>query len=148
MRDLETISAAVTAAETGHLVFATLHTTNAAQTIDRIIDVFPPHQQNQIRNQVANFLEGIISQTLLPKIDGVGRVASQEIITGTNAMRTLIREGKVHQMQGIIQSSSRQGMQTLEQSLRNLVKNGQVTMEEAMKKTSSPDDFKSLLDMI
>ncbi|MHB9024055.1 MAG: type IV pilus twitching motility protein PilT [Armatimonadota bacterium] len=148
MRDLETISAAVTAAETGHLVFATLHTTSAAQTIDRIIDVFPPHQQSQIRNQVANFLEGIISQTLLPKIGGTGRVAAQEIITGTNAMRTLIREGKVHQMQGIIQSSSRQGMQTLEQSLRNLVKNGQVSVEEAMKKTSNPEDFKSLMEMI
>ena len=147
MRDLETISAALTAAETGHLVFATLHTTSAAQTIDRIVDVFPEHQQDQVRTQLANVLEGIITQTLLQHIDGHGRSCAQEIMLGTPAIRTLIRDNKVHQMPSVIQSSGKFGMQTLDQALRNLVLNKQVSVEEAMTKTPNADDFKSLLAM-
>jgi len=147
MRDLETIGAALTAAETGHLVFATLHTTSAAQTIDRIVDVFPEHQQDQVRTQLSNVLEGIITQTLLQHIDGHGRCCAQEIMLGTPAIRTLIRDNKVHQMPSVIQSSGKYGMQTLDQSLRQLVLNKQVTMEEAMMKAANIDDFKSLLAM-
>ncbi|MCJ7752076.1 MAG: PilT/PilU family type 4a pilus ATPase, partial [Armatimonadetes bacterium] len=109
MRDLETISAAITAAETGHLVLATLHTTGAAQTVDRIVDVFPPHQQEQIRVQLSTVLEGIISQTLLPLADGKGRVCAQEILVATSAIRNLIREGKTHQMPSVLQSSAAEG---------------------------------------
>lgn len=145
MRDLETISAALTAAETGHLVFGTLHTTSAAQTIDRIIDVFPPHQQEQIRSQLANVLEGIITQTLLPNADGRGRSCAQEILTATPAIRNLIREGKVHQMPSVIQASAKHGMQTLDNALKVLVLAKKVSLEEALKKSSHPEDFKSLL---
>ncbi len=147
MRDLETISAALTAAETGHLVFATLHTTSAAQTIDRIVDVFPEHQQDQVRTQLANVLECIITQTLLPTIDGRGRCCAQEIMIGTSAIRTLIRDNKVHQMPGVIQSSGKYGMQTLDQALRTLVREKKVTIEEAIAKSSNAEDFKALLAM-
>jgi twitching motility protein PilT len=147
MRDLETISAAVTAAETGHLVFATLHTTSAAQTIDRIIDVFPPYQQEQIRSQLSNVLEGILTQTLLVNIDGHGRSCAQEILICTPAVRNLLREGKVHQMPSVMQSSAKYGMQTLDQALKQLVLQRKVTLEEALKKASNPEDFKSLVAM-
>jgi twitching motility protein PilT len=147
MRDLETISSAVTAAETGHLVFATLHTTSAAQSVDRIIDVFPPHQQNQIRLQLASVLEGIICQTLLPKIDEKGRACAQEILIATSAVRNLIREGKSHQLQSVLQSSAQHGMQTLDGALKNLVLKGEVAAEVASSMASSPEDFLSLLHM-
>ena len=145
MRDLETISAALTAAETGHLVLASLHTTSAAQTVDRIVDVFPEAQQIQVRSQLANVLEGIVTQTLLQRADGKGRVCAQEIMIASSAIRTLIRESKVHQMPGIMQSSAKSGMQTLDSALRTLVFSGQVTFEEALKKASSSEDFKAFI---
>lgn len=120
MRDLETISTAITAAETGHLVLSTLHTIGAAKTVDRIIDVFPPHQQQQIRIQLASVLEAVISQQILPKVDGTGRVAAFEIMIANTAIRNLIREGKTHQMQTVIQTGSNQGMQTMDASLLDL----------------------------
>jgi len=130
MRDLETISTAITAAETGHLVFATLHTNNAAQTIDRIVDVFPPYQQQQIRIQLAETLQGIIAQQLLQKADGSGRVAAVEILVSTTAVRNLIREGKTHQIQSMIQTGARFGMQSMEMALKKLVQAGLITHEE------------------
>jgi len=147
MRDLETIAAALTAAETGHLVFATLHTTSAAQSIDRIVDVFPSHQQDQVRIQLANVLEGIATQTLLQSIDGKGRVCAQEILIATSAIRTLIRDNKVHQMPSIMQASGKYGMQTLDQCLRTLVLEKKVTIDEAILKSSNSEDFKALLAM-
>ncbi|MEI7832757.1 MAG: PilT/PilU family type 4a pilus ATPase [bacterium] len=147
MRDLETISAALTAAETGHLVFATLHTTSASQTIDRIIDVFPPPQQEQVRNQLSNVIEGIITQALLPRADGKGRVAAQEIMLGISAIRNLIRENKVHQMTSVLQSNAKYGMQTLDSALRDLLKRRTITLEEAIMKASNPEDFKALVAM-
>ena len=135
----------MTAAETGHLVFATLHTTTAAQTIDRIIDVFPPHQQEQVRSQLSNTLEAILTQTLLPNIDGHGRSCAQEILIATPAVRNLIREGKVHQMASVMQASAKYGMQTLDMALKNLVLSRKVSYEAAVLKSSNPDDFKSLL---
>lgn len=122
MRDLETISTAITAAETGHLVLSTLHTIGAAKTVDRIIDVFPPHQQQQIRIQLASVLEAVISQQILPKADETGRVAAFEIMIANNAIRNLIREGKTHQMQTVIQTGSNIGMQTMDASLIELYK--------------------------
>ena len=122
MRDLETISTAITAAETGHLVLSTLHTIGAAKTIDRIIDVFPPHQQQQVKIQLSYVLEGIVSQQLLPKSDLSGRVAAFEIMVINPAIRNLIREGKTHQMQNIIMTNARLGMQTMDNSLMNLYK--------------------------
>lgn len=130
MRDLDTISIAITAAETGHLVFATLHTSSAAQTVDRIIDVFPPHQQQQVRIQLAETLQGIIAQQLLPKADGNGRVAAMEILVSTPAIKNLIREGKTHQIQSSIQTGARFGMQTMEMALKNLYQSGQISYEE------------------
>ena len=122
MRDLETISTAITAAETGHLVLSTLHTIGAAKTVDRIIDVFPPHQQQQIRVQLAGVIEAVVSQQILPKADGTGRVAAFEIMIANSAIRNLIREGKTHQMQTVIQTGSQQGMQTMDASLIGLYK--------------------------
>jgi len=130
MRDLETISAAITIAETGHLVFATLHTNSAAQSIDRMIDVFPPHQQPQIRAQLANILMGICSQRLVPAIGG-GRIVAAEILTATPAVRNIIREGKTHQLDAVIQTGGDQGMQTMDKTLVGLVQAGTVTYEEA-----------------
>ncbi len=130
LRDLETISAACTAAETGHLVFGTLHTTSAPSTIDRMIDVFPPHQQEQIRMQLSITLQGVISQTLLPKTTG-GRVAAHEVMVCLVSIANLIREAKTHQMVNVIQSGSRYGMHTLDQHLAELVRDGLVTYEEA-----------------
>lgn len=120
MRDLETISTAITAAETGHLVLSTLHTVGAAKTIDRVIDVFPPHQQQQIRVQLASVLEAVISQQLMPKADGSGRAVALEVMVATPAIRNLIREGKTHQMQTVIQTGSHLGMQSMDASLLDL----------------------------
>lgn len=137
MRDYETISAAVTAAETGHLVLSTLHTTGAAMTIDRIIDVFPPHNQQQIRTQLASVLKGVITQTLIPKATGNGRVAAFEIMLGTDAVLNLIRENKGHQLNSTIQTSGRQGMVLLDAYLADLVKRGIITQGAAMEKANN-----------
>jgi twitching motility protein PilT len=131
MRDLETISLALTAAETGHLVFATLHTKSAPKTVDRVIDAFPPAQQQQVRVQLAEALQGVISQVLLPTKDRKGRVAALEIMVATVAIRNLIREGKTHQMPSSIQTGTQVGMQSLEQALRNLVMQGRVDRSHA-----------------
>ncbi len=130
MRDLETISAAITIAETGHLVFATLHTNSASQSIDRMIDVFPPHQQPQIRSQLANILMGICSQRLVPSIGG-GRTVAAEILVANPAVRNIIREGKTHQLDAVIQTGGDQGMQSMDKTLVGLVQAGQVTYDEA-----------------
>jgi len=140
MRDFETIAAALTIAETGHLVFATLHTNNAAQTVDRIIDVFPEHQQAQVQAQLANTIEGIVSQRLIPAIGG-GRVLASEILFATPALRSLIRERKTHQINNLITTSSALGMQTLEQSLAHLIRAGKITLEEATAHTLNQDDL-------
>jgi len=145
MRDLETISTAVTAAETGHLVFATLHTVSAAQTLDRIIDAFPPHQQAQIKTQLSTALEGVMSQTLLPLATGSGRIAAIEVMVVTPAIRNLIREGKTYQIPSTIQSGGKDGMQSLNQSLRQLVESRRVTYEEAAARASSEREFAMLL---
>lgn len=130
MRDLETIAAAITIAETGHLVFATLHTNSASQSIDRMIDVFPPHQQPQIRSQLSNILMAICSQRLIPSIGG-GRVAAAEILVGTPAVRNIIREGKSHQLDAVIQTGAEFGMQSMDKTLVNLIHSGTITYEEA-----------------
>lgn len=130
MRDLETISAAITIAETGHLVFATLHTNSAAQSIDRMVDVFPPHQQPQIRSQLANILMAICSQRLVPAIGG-GRVVASEILVANPAVRNIIREGKSHQLDAVIQTGADQGMQSMDKTLVNLVQSGTITIDEA-----------------
>ncbi|MCA9350322.1 type IV pilus twitching motility protein PilT [Candidatus Saccharibacteria bacterium] len=130
MRDLETIAAAITIAETGHLVFATLHTNSAAQSIDRMIDVFPPHQQPQIRSQLSNILMAICSQRLIPSIGG-GRVAAAEILIGTPAVRNIIREGKSHQLDAVIQTGAEFGMQSMDKTLVNLIHSGTITYDEA-----------------
>ncbi len=139
MRDLETISLALTAAETGHLVFSTLHTQDAPQTIDRIIDVFPPHQQLQIRAQLAATLRGVICQQLIPRADGRGRVAARELMIVTPAISNLIREGKVHQIYSSIETGAKYGMHTLEASLAELVKERVITMDDAFIKANNPD---------
>ncbi len=141
MRDLETIHLAITAAETGHLVFATLHTTDAPQTVDRIIDVFEPDQQQQIRTQLATTLQAVVSQTLLPTREGAGRVAAFEVMVATPAIRTLIREGKTYQMYTDIQTGSQHGMQTLDSHLLRLVMDGKVEFEDAQAKSSNPSEF-------
>ncbi|MEW6102479.1 MAG: PilT/PilU family type 4a pilus ATPase [bacterium] len=131
MRDLETIQMALTAAETGHVVFATLHTNSAPQTIDRIVDVFPPHQQQQIRTQLSEALVAVISQTLIQTVDGKGRVVACEIMVATSAIRNLIREGKTHQMPSIIQTGAKDGMQSMDQCLKMLVMKNKITREDA-----------------
>lgn len=130
MRDLETIAAAITIAETGHLVFATLHTNSAAQSIDRMIDVFPPHQQPQIRAQLSNILMAICSQRLVPAIGG-GRIAAAEILVGTPAVRNIIREGKSHQLDAVIQTGAEFGMQSMDKTLVNLIHAGTISYDEA-----------------
>lgn len=144
MRDFETIAAAVTIAETGHLVLATLHTATAAQTIDRIIDVFPAHQQSQIRMQLAGTLQAIVSQRLVPKTDG-NLFAAFEIMTATSAVRSMIREGKTHQLDGVIQTSSQDGMMLFETHLAQLVQQGIITHETAMRKAFRPQELIRLL---
>lgn len=145
MRDLETVSIAITAAETGHLVLATLHTNSAANTIDRMIDIFPPHQQQQIRMQLSVTLEGIICQTLVPRAEGSGRILAMELLPVTPAVRNVIREGKSFQIPNIIQSGAEYGMQSLDVSLRNLYLQGLISYDEAISKASSPEDFIKLV---
>ena len=144
MRDLDTISTAIMAAETGHLVLGTLHTIDAAQTVDRIIDIFPPAQQRQIRLQLSQAIEAVLSQALLPRIDG-GRIAAFEIMISTTAIRSLIRDEKLHELHSVMQLSSKDGNQTLDQALADLVKKKVVTLEEAVKKTSNPARFSRFL---
>jgi len=141
MRDLETISMALTAAETGHLVFSTLHTSSAGESVERIIDVFPPHQQNQVRMQFANSILGVIAQTLLPTLDEKGRVPAIEVMIANPAIRNLIREGKVHQIPSTIQTSKKEGMQSLDQSLKDLVMEGKISIEEAVKSALDKKTF-------
>lgn len=145
MRDLETISAALTAAETGHLVLATLHTTGGPETIDRIIDVFPPHQQQQVRMQLSTTVEGVLSQVLLRSTDGRSRVLAMEIMLGIPAIGNLIREGKTHQMPTIIQGGATMGMQTLDQHLKSLLQAGRITYEEAIQKAKEPRELAQML---
>lgn len=144
MRDLETISTAITAAETGHLVMTTLHTPDAPQTIDRIIDVFPTHQQNQVRVQLANVIQGVISQQLLPKKGG-GRVVAVEVMIATPAVRNLIREGKVAQIYSVIQTGAKFGMQTMDQAIAKLYKSGLIEKEVAMEFAHNPDVLEKLI---
>jgi twitching motility protein PilT len=146
MRDLETIGTALTAAETGHLVFGTLHTQSAPGTIDRMIDVFPPSQQEQVRIQIAGTLQGVVTQSLLPTADGRGRVAALEILFPDDACRNLIRQGKVEQIYSIMQTNSGRGMQTLEQALSELTLRKVITKEIAMGASSRPAQLESLLD--
>ena len=141
MRDLETIQAALTIAETGHLAFATLHTNSAAEAINRIIDVFPSHQQSQVRAQLAFVLEGIVTQALVPKAGGRGRAMAAEVLVVTPAIRALIRDDKVHQIYSSMQSGKKYGMQTLNDALYALYVGKEITQEEALKVTSSPDEF-------
>jgi len=144
MRDLETISAAITIAETGHLVFASLHTNSAAQSIDRMIDVFPPHQQSQIRTQLANILMGVCSQRLVPAIGG-GRVVAAEVLIANPAVRNIIREGKTHQLDAVIQTGTDQGMQTMDRTLVNFVQSGVVTYDEARSYAVDVAEFERLI---
>ncbi|HEY7793191.1 MAG TPA: type IV pilus twitching motility protein PilT [Gaiellaceae bacterium] len=146
MRDLETIGTALTAAETGHLVLGTLHTQSAPGTIDRIIDVFPAEQQEQVRIMLAGSLQGIITQALLPTADGAGRTAALEILLPDDATRNLIRQGKVEQIYTIMQTSTSRGMTTMEQSLANLVHRGQISYETALGCTSRPEQLEGLLE--
>jgi twitching motility protein PilT len=141
MRDLETIQLALTAAETGHLVFGTVHTSSAPKTVDRIIDVFPPNQQGQVRAMLAESVQAIISQTLCKRLSG-GRVAALEILTGTTAVRNLIREGKIHQLPGVMQTSHAVGMQTLDWHLKDLVARGEISQETAIEKGLQHDPLR------
>jgi len=146
LRDFETVQTAMRAAETGHLVMGTLHTTDAPQTVDRIIDIFPPSQQSQIRLQFSQVLVAVLSQTLLPRAGTKGRVAAFEIMTGNSAVKNLIRDGKTFELHSVMQLSSAEGMQTLDQALADLVRKKIVTEEEAKMKSSHPDRLKKLLD--
>jgi twitching motility protein PilT len=144
MRDADTIGAALTIAETGHLTFATLHTSDVVQTINRVIDVFPSHQQQQVRTQLSFTLEAVYCQQLLPRADGRGRVMACEILVCNQAIRSLIREDKIHQVHSIIQTGGRHGMRTMNQALFELYRHHQVTLEEALAHTSDPDDLRRL----
>jgi twitching motility protein PilT len=146
MRDLETISTALTAAETGHLVFATLHTQSAPQTIDRVIDVFPAEQQAQVRVQLSGTLQGVVTQTLVPTADGRGRVAALEILIPDDAVRNLIRQGKIEQIYSGMQTGTERGMQTMEQSLANLVLRHMISRDEALARSSHPEMLIGLID--
>lgn len=139
MRDFETISVAITAAETGHLVLSSLHTIGAASTVDRVIDVFPPHQQQQIRVQFANVLEAVISQQLIPKADGSGRVAAFEVLHSNHAVRNLIREGKSHQLMSVMQTNRKLGMITMDEAILQLFQSGVITREMAIQFAQDPD---------
>jgi twitching motility protein PilT len=145
MRDLETIAAALTLAETGHLVLSTLHTQDAAQTVDRIIDVFPPYQQEQIRVMVASCLKGVVSQLLLPRADGEGRVAAREVMVVTAGIAAIIREGKTHQIYSAIQTGANMGMCTMEKSLAGLVAAGLISEEDALSKANHPHELRPLI---
>jgi twitching motility protein PilT len=146
LRDLETVQTAMRAAETGHLVMGTLHTTDAPQTVDRVIDIFPPNQQPQIRLQFSQSIIAVLSQTLLPRATSKGRIAAFEIMTGNSAVKNLVREGKTFELHSVMQLSSAEGMQTLDQALAELVKRKIVTLEEAKMKSSHPDRLKKLLE--
>ena len=143
MRDPETISAAITAAETGHLVFSTLHTNNASQTIDRIIDSFPPAQQNQIKAQLAGTLLGVLSKRLIPRVDG-GRAAAFELLIANAAVKNLIREGKTHQIDLVIETSAEEGMISLNRSLANLIKKGEISYDQAIIHSLNPSELRIL----
>ena len=145
MRDLETIGAAITIAETGHLVFATLHTTDAPSTIDRIIDVFPPHQQQQVRMQLSTSIQAVISQTLIPSVDGSTRVAARKIMIATPAIANLIREGKTHQLYQTIEVGSKSGMISLDKALASLVRDNQIKIEDALAKAHNPEMVKAAI---
>jgi twitching motility protein PilT len=145
MRDLETISTALTAAETGHLVLATLHTQDAPQTIDRVIDVFPPHQQQHVRVMLSVALQGVVAQQLMPTADGSGRVAAVEVLLPTPAVRNLIREGKTHQIYSAIQTGAAHGMRTMDTALAELVRAGKITREVAQRRASVPAELARLL---
>ncbi len=144
MRDLETIQTALTAAETGHLVLATLHTPDAPQTVERIIDVFPPYQQQQVKLQLADCLQGVISQLLLPRSSGVGRIVCTEIMIGTPAIRNLVREQEIEQIPTLIQTGQQYGMRTMDKSLKELYKAGLITYETALSKAKHLEEFKNL----
>ena len=144
LRDLETIALAVTAAETGHLCFGTLHTQDCPSTIDRIIDVFPPHQQTQIRIQLAGVLQGVVAQTLIPRKDGNGRVAAREIMVTTPAISNLIRDGKTHMIYQAIETGAKQGMTSMDRSLAELVQRGIITWEEALMRAHNVENLKNL----
>ncbi len=146
MRDLETIATALTAAETGHLVFATLHTQSAPQTIDRIIDVFPAEQQDQVRTQLASTLQGLVTQNLVPTADGLGRVPALEVLFPDDAVRNLIRQGKVEQVYSVMQTGTARGMQTMEQSLADLTLRRVITREAALSRSTRPDQLEGLLE--
>ena len=148
MRDLETISTAITAAETGHLVFATLHTQDAPQTIDRIIDVFPPHQQQQVRVQLSTTLQGVVTQQLIPTADGQGRAVACEVLVTTPAVRNLIREGKVHQIYSSMQAGGRYGMQTMDMSLAQLVRAGRITQQLAFERCHDAEELTRLMGSV
>ncbi len=149
MRDLESIQAALTVAETGHLTFATLHTNSAVETINRIIDVFPSHQQNQVRAQLSHVLEGIITQKLLPRIDGKGLVLAAEVLVPTPAVRNLIRENKIHQIYTVMQAGQiHHGMRTMNQSLAQLYKDGLISYEQAITSSYNPEELIPMLDRI
>lgn len=145
MRDLETIAAAITIAETGHLVFATLHTTDAPSTVDRIIDVFPPHQQQQVRMQLSTSLQAVISQTLIPTADGMTRVAAREIMIATPAVTNLIREGKTHQLYQTVEVGAKQGMISLDKALAQLVRDGSIKIDDALAKAHNPEMVKAAI---
>jgi twitching motility protein PilT len=144
MRDLETIEIALTAAETGHLVMATLHTQDAAQTIDRVIDVFPPGQQQQVRVMLSGALQGVVCQQLVKTADGKGRAVACEIMIATPAIRNLIREGKTHQIYSALQAGAKHGMQTMDAHLADLVRRGRVTYDAALEKCHHVEDFNRL----
>ena len=148
MRDLETIATALTAAETGHLVFATLHTQDTAQTVDRIVDVFPPAQQHQVRVQLSVSLQGIVTQQLLPTADGQSRVCATEILVPTPAVRNLIREGKTHQIYSALQTGGAHGMQTMDAALVDLVRRQKITRELAEARSSSPEELRRLMGTV
>jgi twitching motility protein PilT len=148
MRDLETIATALTAAETGHLVFATLHTQDTAQTVDRIVDVFPPAQQHQVRVQLSVSLQGIVTQQLLPTADGQSRVCATEILVPTPAVRNLIREGKTHQIYSALQTGGAHGMQTMDAALVDLVRRHKITRELAEARSSSPEELRRLMGTV
>ncbi|MCA9563147.1 MAG: type IV pilus twitching motility protein PilT [Myxococcales bacterium] len=145
MRDLETTAISISAAETGHMVYATLHTNSAATTVDRVIDIFPPHQQAQIRMQLSVTLEGILCQTLIPKAKGGGRVMAMELMPVIPAVRNIIREGKSHQIPNAIMSGSQYGMQSMDMALRNLYQQGLITYEDAVAKSTSAEEFNRLI---
>jgi twitching motility protein PilT len=144
MRDLETIATTITAAETGHLVLSTLHTPDAAQTIERLVDVFPPYQQEQIRVQLSSSIQGIVCQQLLPRVDGRGRVVAVEILVPTNGIRAIIREGKTEQIPTAIQTGGQMGMRSMDRSLKELYQQGIISYEVALSKVKDVHEFKAL----